>query len=238
MGRNGTLQLDAGERLFDAAQRAIKQYILDHRLRPDDPLPTEGQLASELGISRNSVREAIKALEALGTLETRPGAGLFVRAFSFDPILENLGYSFQVERDSILDLVEVRRQLEGAFIEIVAATVTPEQLRVLRSTVNRMGALAAAGQTFMEEDRFFHRMLYSRLGNHLLDRLLQVFWEVYVRLRAEIPGMAQSDVVQSWEDHRHILEALERRDGPGARAAMLASFSSIIARLRRAETVQ
>ena len=235
MARSAAIQPEAAERLVDAAQRAIKQYILDHHLRPGDSLPTEGQLAAALGIGRNSVREAVKALEALGALGTRPGVGPFVRPFSFDPILVNLAYSFQEQHDSILDLLEVRRQLEGAFVEVVAATATPDQLRVLRSTVDRMGARAAAGQGFTEEDRFFHQTLYRNLGNALLPRLLGVFWEVYVRLRAGLPGIRPADGVRSWEEHRRILEALEQGDGPGARAAMLASFGAIRDRLREAQ---
>jgi DNA-binding FadR family transcriptional regulator len=221
-------------RLFEAAQRGIKQYILDHGLGPNDALPSEGQLAEELGISRNSVREAIKALEALGTIETRHGVGVFVRAFSFDPILDNLAYGIQAGNNSILELLEVRRQLEGAFVEVAAASMTPDQLRVLRSTIDRMGACAALGESITDADRFFHRTLYSGLGNQLLLTLLDVFWEAYVRLRASLPDVPPGDAVQTWEEHRTILEALERRDGPAARRAMLDNFTLLEARLRHA----
>ena len=221
-------------RLFERAQRAIKRYILDHRLGPGDALPAEGQLAEELRISRNSVREAIKALEALGTIETRHGVGVFVRAFSFAPILDNLAYGIQIGNSSVLELLEVRRQLEGAFVEVAAASLSADQLRVLRSTVDRMGACAALGEPFTDEDRFFHRTLYSGLGNRLLLTLLDVFWEAYVRLRASLPGVPAGDAVQTWEEHRAILELLERRDGPGARRAMLDNFALLEGRLRHA----
>jgi DNA-binding FadR family transcriptional regulator len=221
-------------RLFERAQRAIKRYVLDHRLGPGDALPSEGQLAEELRISRNSVREAIKALEALGTIETRHGVGAFVRAFSFDPILDNLAYGLQTGNSSILELLEVRRQLEGAFVEVAAARLSADELRVLRSTVDRMGARAALGESFTDEDRFFHRTLYSGLGNRLLLTLLDVFWEAYVRLRASLPGVPPGDAVRTWEEHRAILELLERRDGPGARRAMLDNFVLLEGRLRHA----
>jgi DNA-binding FadR family transcriptional regulator len=225
-------------RVSGKAQRAIKRYILDRRLGPGDALPSEGQLAEELKISRNSVREAIKALEALGTIETRHGVGLFVRAFSFDPILDNLAYGIQVGNNSILELLEVRRQLEGAFVEVAAASLSADELRVLRSTVDRMGARAALGESFTDEDRFFHRTLYSGLGNRLLLTLLDVFWEAYVRLRASLPGVPPGDAVRTWEEHRAILELLERRDGPGARRAMLDNFVLLEGRLRHAVEVR
>ncbi|HZQ05535.1 MAG TPA: GntR family transcriptional regulator, partial [Anaerolineae bacterium] len=78
--------------LYQTVQEEIKNYIIENELRAGDPLPTEGELARQLDISRNSVREAVKSLEALGILEARSGSGLFVRNFNFDSILDNLPY--------------------------------------------------------------------------------------------------------------------------------------------------
>ena len=224
-------------RIFEAAQRAIKDYIVLARLRPGDPLPSEARLAEELGIGRNSVREAVKALEALGVLESRPGAGLFVRPFTLDPVLDNLAYGLLLDRASVLDLLDVRERLEGTYIEVVARTIDVPHLRVLRSAVDRMGERAAHGEGFREEDRFFHRTLYARLGNRLLLVLLDLFWDVYGRLLAEVPLVPAFDPVRSWEQHRRIVEALERHDGAAARAAIEASLEGTKERLIRAAPV-
>ncbi|MGH2353755.1 MAG: FadR/GntR family transcriptional regulator [Chloroflexota bacterium] len=227
-----TLRLpETNGRLYQTAQQAIKHYIVEHRLQANDPLPTEGQLAQELGISRTSAREAVKALESLGILETRPGVGLFLRPFSFDPILDNLAYSLLIDRNSVTELLHVRQQLEAGFVELVASAVTPDQLRVLRSVVDRMGARAARGEAFTEEDRFFHQVLYAGLDNRLLLKLLEVFWVVYRRLLDEAVVTVNDDPVGSWEDHRRIVEALEASDGRAARAAMLAHFANLERRL-------
>jgi DNA-binding FadR family transcriptional regulator len=222
-----------GGRLSETAQAAIKRYILDHRLRAGDLVPTEGRLAQELGMSRTAVREAVKALEALGVLEARPGVGLIVRPLSFDPILDHLSYGLLVDRTRLLDLVFVRRQLEAGAIESVAATVTAAQLRVLRSLVDRMGERAAQGEAFTEEDRFFHRALYGGLDNPLLLKLLDVFWQVYRRLRDQAPPLGGEDLVRTWESHREIVEALERRDAAAARAATTASLALLEQRIGR-----
>jgi DNA-binding FadR family transcriptional regulator len=227
----------ANGRLYQAAQHAIKAYILDRKLRPGDALLPEGDLAAELGISRNSLREAVKALESLGILESRHGVGLFVKEFSFDPILENLAYGLLIDRSSVAELLDVREQLESSYVARVAETVTTDQLRVLRSAADRMAERAAVGEGFPEEDRLFHRALYANIGNSLLLRLLDVFWEVYRRLLAESAVVMNDDPVRSWEGHRRIVEALERRDGAAARSAMLAHFSNIEDRLRRAGLV-
>jgi DNA-binding FadR family transcriptional regulator len=223
-------------RLYEATQERIKEYILGRGLRAGDALPAEGRLAQELGISRNSVREAVKALESIGVLETRPGVGLFVRAFSLDPIVSNLEYSLLFDHHTLVELLAVRTQLEAGFIEHAAERVTPSQLRVLRSLVDRMGERAAAGEPpgdFKEEDRLFHRTLYAGLGNNLLLKLLEVFWTVYRRLRDQAHAEA-IDNVRTWENHRRIVEALERGDPPAARQAMLQHFGGIRARIHSA----
>lgn len=216
------------------AQQAIREYILEHRLAAHDPLPPEGRLAQELGMSRPSVREAVKALESLGILETRPGVGLFVRPFSFDPIVDNLAYSVRFDRDSLTELLYVRKQLEAGAVEDVAVHRTPDQVRVLRSIVDRMAERAAAGQASPEEDRLFHRTLYAGLDNPLLRRLLDVFWEVYQRLR-EATGLSNTvDPVRSWENHRRIVEAIEAGDSTAARTTMRAHFAGLEGRIQQA----
>jgi len=94
--------------LHQLAQEEIKSYIIEHSLKPGAPLPPETDLAQQLGIGRNSVREAVKALEALGILEARAGTGLFVRTFSFDSILDNLEYGLHFEIKRLADVLEVR----------------------------------------------------------------------------------------------------------------------------------
>ena len=223
----------ASTRLYESTQERIKDYILTRALKGGDALPTEGRLAQDLGISRTSVREAVKALESLGILETRPGVGLFVRSFSFDPIVHNLGYSLAFDTHKLAELLAVRKQLEAGFVEEVATRATPAQLRVLRSVVDRMGErVAHETQTtnFQEEDRFFHRTLYGGLENELLLKLLDVFWTVYRRLRDEANVQAV-DPIRTWEDHRRIVEALERGDRTAARAAMIQHFAGVEGRL-------
>jgi DNA-binding FadR family transcriptional regulator len=227
---------DANGRLYQTAQHAIREYILGHGLAANDPLPPEGRLALELGISRASVREAVKALESLGILETRPGVGLFVRPFSFDPIVDNLAYSVRSDRDSLSELLYVRKQLEAGAIQDVAASSTPAQVRVLRSVVDRIGERAAAGLASPEEDRFFHRTLYTGLENPLLLKLLDVFWGVYQRLRAETGLAETADPVRSWENHRRIVEALEIHESGAASAAMRAHFAGLEVRIQDAFT--
>jgi DNA-binding FadR family transcriptional regulator len=235
VGSDSRLELSSARaRVSESAQQAIRSYIVQHGLTAGDALPPEGKLALELGISRPSVREAVKGLESLGILEARTGVGLFVRSFSFDPILDNLAYSLGYDRSTVGELLYVRKQLEAGAIEDAAARVTPAQLRVLRSIVDRMGERAARGEASTEEDRFFHRTLFAQTEHPLLLKLLDVFWEVYRRLRDQTALATTADPVRSWENHRRIVEALDSGSGTSARAAMLSHFAGLEVRLQDA----
>src|SRR5438309_2312002 len=119
-------------------QEEIKGYIIDHALKPGDPLPSEGDLAQQLDISRNSVREAVKSLEVLGIVESRPGSGLYVRDFSFDSIINNLPYGLLFDLKSVRDVLEVRAHLEYGMVDRVVQEATPAQLDLLRGILERM----------------------------------------------------------------------------------------------------
>ena len=125
--------------LHVSVQDSLKQFIGDNGLVGGDALPPEGALARELGVGRNSVREAIKALESVGVLETRRGIGVFVRDFSFDPLLEHLPYGIGRELRDVEDVLEIRRTLELGLIEKAVAAIGPEDLAALRAVLDEIG---------------------------------------------------------------------------------------------------
>src|SRR5690554_4139090 len=114
--------------LYQSVQEAIQNYINENDLKPGDPLPAESELARQLQVSRNSVREAVKALESIGILETRRGSGLFVKNFSFDPVLETLPYALLTDIDELVDLLEIRCILEVSMISSAIQMMTPDTL--------------------------------------------------------------------------------------------------------------
>jgi DNA-binding FadR family transcriptional regulator len=219
--------------LYRTVQDRIKRYILEYDLRGEDPLPPETQLARDLGVSRSSVREGVKALESLGILETRPGKGLYVRPFSLDPILDNLAYSLLFDGDSIVELLEVREQLEVGLLPQAIGALTPGQMELLHSLVRRQREKAERGESPLEEDRFFHRTIAEATGNRLALKLLDVFWVVLLRARDR--RLAVDEAPQrTWRNHLRILEAIEAGDVAAAQRAMAEHFTDIEERVRRA----
>jgi DNA-binding FadR family transcriptional regulator len=220
--------------LHHEIQREIKAYINRHSLKAGDPLPSEGDLAQQLDASRNSVREAVKALEGLGILEVRAGAGLFVSDFSFDSILSNLPYAILFDLKQLNDLLEIRLHLEYGMIERVVELITSEQLDELREILKLMEREARAARYSPEADREFHRVLYVNLRNPILARIIDVFWDAFYQARERSSIVDPLDPVGTYQAHLAILRALEAGKIEDVRIAISEHYHGIEARVRRA----
>lgn len=218
--------------LFESVRESIKAYILDNRLQAGDPLPAETELAAQLGVSRNSVREAVKALESLGILETRRGSGLFVRKFSLDPLLDNLPYALLSNLQDLDDLFDIRRILEVALVGEALANLTEEQSTRLQQIVERMRVRAEQGEAFVQEDREFHQCLFENVGNKMLLTLLDIFWLTF-RKASQKTDIQDIKPMNTYRSHAAIVAAVIARDEAEARAALDRHYDDLNGRLQR-----
>jgi len=213
-----------GERLHEAIQARIKQYILDSRLKPGDPLPTEMELSRELGIGRNSLRESVKSLQALGVVETRHGSGMFVGQLSLTSLANGLAFHLALDGQNDLravrQLLEIREVLEAGLIVRVVDRLSAEDLAELERLVREMERRAARGRDFGEADRAFHERLYRPLGNQLALELIGAFWDGFYAVRARLPARPRP-LTDTAANHRRILEHVAAGDGPGAARALV-----------------
>jgi DNA-binding FadR family transcriptional regulator len=208
-----------------ALNQAIRDYILrliaTERLGAGDPLPSETRLATDLGVARNSVREAIKALESLGIVDVRHGEGIFVREFNFDPMLEMINHGVRVEPDTLLKWLELRMWLEGSVIEDAVVRLTDEDIQDLEEIVQTWSTAVYSGVTDYafrnEKDEAFHRGLYTCLNNDILIKLLGVFWMAF----SAFIGPYRTQPILDLQEHVAILEAVKARDPRAAREALL-----------------
>ncbi|MCT2584879.1 FadR/GntR family transcriptional regulator [Actinophytocola gossypii] len=218
-----------------AIRDEITGLILSRGLGPGDPVPTETELVDALGVSRNSVREALKALQALDIVEIRHGFGTYVGRLSLDPLAD--GLTFRALRDigrdlrSLAEILEVREALENALIRRVAAEVPEADLATLDEIVRRMNERAESGGTFADEDREFHEVLYRSLNNSLVTQLLRAFWDVFHRVGHRLD--ADPDPARTVRRHRAIVDALRERDPARAEVAMTAHFRDVNVRTAR-----
>ena len=170
----------ASSRLSDQLAAVIAARVNDGALAPGERLPTEQQLAATHGVSRTVVREAVHQLKSQGLLRSRQGSGVFVtegaahQPLNFDAaVLDSL--------DAVVQVVEVRRALEGEIAALAAERATQGAgRRACAARCKAIDAAAAAGDDGVAEDLAFHRAIGEATGNPQFSRLLG-FLEQYLR---------------------------------------------------------
>jgi DNA-binding FadR family transcriptional regulator len=220
--------------LVTEVQDAIKELIYEHRLKPGDPLPTEHELAETLGVSRNSLREALKVLEATGVVVIRRGYGMAVGEMSLHALIAELVFharlSAQEGTKELRDLMDLRGVLECSLIERAMPAMAKEHLAAIESAVVAMEAEAEAGRFSPDDDRRFHEALYRSLDNPFISQLLAAFWDVFDLLQEHLPQSTETPE-QIAEQHRAIYQALAAGDSGTAARTLGAHFHGIEQRL-------
>lgn len=198
-------------RLSRAVQDYIKDYIIKNHLRQGDLLPPETHLAQSMGISRGSVREAVKALESLGILEVRHGNGLVVRGFSFDAVVDLLAFGFSFAPGRIGEILQIRKSLELGTMAEVIKCITDEDIAEMEAILVRWDERVRENEPTAEEDRAFHHILFAASHNQSLTTLLDTFWTAFAQLP---PGTIKTDPhpLETIHDHRRILAAVRAGD--------------------------
>lgn len=215
-------------------QYRLKEYIIENRLQAGDPLPTEAQLADQLGVSRSAVREGLRSLESLGLIKSRRGEGRYVRGFNLDPILENLQYSLLFDTEDLREMIEVRERLEVGFVGEAIAAMDPATLAELQAIVAAMHQRAQSGEYFLDKDLAFHASIYRPLDNHVLTKLLDVFCTIYRNLRDRSLLVTRNAVAEVL-NHAEILRAIEEHDEERARELIRHHFTGIRQRIDAAQ---
>ena len=214
-------------------QDQIKRYITDSRLGPGDLLPPEGQLATDLGVSRGSVREAVKALESLGIVEVRHGDGVRVRAFNLDSIFAFLSYGLVFEPAKAAEILQIRVWLEEAAVAEAVARITEAELQEMEALLAGWEQKAAADEPTSDDDRAFHRLLYSPLGNASLMGLIDIFWVIYHSMPIQSLGTDRQPLA-TVQAHRELLAAVRAHDAALAKHCMRDHFRNLEVRIARA----
>lgn len=215
--------MSRGTPLYKRGQQQIRQYILDHGLVAGDALPSETEMAGLFGMSRLSLREAVKGLETVGVLTVQHGGAVRVAQFSFAPILENLPYGFQAGGRSFRDLLELRESLEEGLCGRLVEAFRQRDLEQLRALAT---AMAGTGADQADLDRRFHEQLYLPLDNPLVTQIIDLFWHAFDRLRAS-HTIPRATGARLSELHMAIVDALAARDEERLAAAMRDHFQDI-----------
>lgn len=202
----------------DAAIIKIRDLISSGRISPGDRMPPEQELATMLGISRSSLREAVKALSQARVLDVRRGDGTYVTSLEPELLLSGLSFVVDLMQDStLIEVFEVRKLLEPAATALAAKRISDEQVNTLRESLAEMRT-AHDPEELVMRDFEFHAQVAAATGNSSLCSILEALSTRALRARiwrASVSGMKTMTLSQ----HALILEALADRDAVLARSA-------------------
>lgn len=221
-------QLDRRSLARDAADH-LRHLVEDGSLSVGDKLPAERELATRLGVSRPTLREAVRALVVMGLLESRQGAGTFVARGARSDGRETT-ISIDISEDPLPKLFELRLLLEPPSAARAASHITRRQLADLRRVLSELEAHVREPARFIRIDAEFHRLIHVAGQSALTLTILDAISELALRgrgLSGEQSGVTDRTVIE----HTVILEALERGDSFEAAAAMTAHLMHIRATL-------
>ncbi|MFF5187454.1 FadR/GntR family transcriptional regulator [Streptomyces sp. NPDC000345] len=213
--------------LTDDAIDRIKAMIVDGELAPGSRLPKEEILAGQLGLSRNSLREAVRALTAMRILITRQGDGTYVSSLEPHLLLESLSFAADVSQGrTALQLLQVRRLLEPQATGLATALLEPEDLRDLRGILDR-SRTATTVEEFVAHDIAFHLRIAEAVGNPVLSMLLQVLSTRTQRVRIVRGSQTRRALDSAHQDHEQIFSALQSRDALLAASAATVHITAV-----------
>ncbi|MGQ7786884.1 FadR/GntR family transcriptional regulator [Nesterenkonia sp. K-15-9-6] len=207
-----------------ATTDAIKAYILRRGLGPGDPLPTEAKLCADLQVSRSSVREALRKLQALDIVVIKQGRGTFVGEMSLTPMVETLvlrsALGQRSNTASLREVVKVRRYLDLGLTHDTVSTLSGTTNPDLRECVDEMKAKAVRGEKFMDEDIAFHNGLLERIDGTLAQQLTASMWLVHMAVVPDLGPSPSEGQIKTAEAHEHMLDAAEAGDATAYQQAV------------------
>jgi GntR family transcriptional regulator, transcriptional repressor for pyruvate dehydrogenase complex len=220
--------------LTDEAIDKIKQMIISGRVRPGEKLPREADLAAELGLSRNSLREAVKALSLVNVLDVRQGDGTYATSLAPSLLLDALSFIVDFHRDdTVLEFLEVRRILEPAATALAALRMPAEDLPELERVLDSV-KVDSPIDDFVAADLEFHKKIAIGSGNSVLASLVDNMSMPTARARVW-RGMTQPHALErTLGEHRTIYQAIMNRDPDLARSWATVHISGIESWLRLA----
>jgi GntR family transcriptional repressor for pyruvate dehydrogenase complex len=212
---------DCVVRLTDEAIPKIKEMIKSGTFAPGEKLPNEADLARLLGLSRNSLREAVSALSQMGVLETRQGDGTYVTNLTPSVLLAGMSHVSELASGvNILELHKIRRMLEPSATADAATRLTDEDFVRLEECMAGMEA-ARTTEQFIESDIEFHQVIVDACGNETLASLLKTLHGGTQRAHMWRAVQVQGATERTVRMHHEILDALRARDAERAHATDL-----------------
>ena len=214
-------------RLYENVIEQIMNLIKNNKLKPGDKLPPERELAEKLSISRGSLREAFRVLESRGLIKSKPGGGRYIREIRKNGHNNTENIILNLEKSSILELLEAREMFEVKIAEIVAQRATPEDIKSIEKALNKMNEEEGLkNDEKTESDTEFHLAIAGASHNFVFVNIIKLHLDLLKNTREktqQIPGRQE----ERWREHQAILQAIKERDSKKAGEAMLKHLRNV-----------
>ncbi|MFZ7102745.1 MAG: FadR/GntR family transcriptional regulator [Peptococcaceae bacterium] len=217
--------------VYEKVVKRLKSSIAEGKLKPGDKLPAERVLAQMLGISRTSLREALKLLSAEGLVDIKHGKGVFIAEQETDDIIQKFSAKIFIENNTLKDFFEIRKVLETQAAMWAAERSSQEQIIDLESIVTKTFAELTASKKFdyailAEHDMKFHNCLAEASGNAVLIRIMQNLIDLLTETRSHALSVPKRPY-HSIEEHLEIIKAIKERSSAKAGNAMLIHLRNV-----------
>ena len=213
--------------MTDEAILKIKEMLLSGQLKPGDRLLPEKELSEELGLSRSSLREAVKALDLIRVLDVRRGDGTYVTSLEPRLLLEAMSFVVDLHQDaSILDLFEVRRILEPAAAAMAARKAGSEDIDKLNTILGEVGKQTSI-EDLVAHDLKFHGFISELSGNSYLSSLLESLSSSTLRARIWRGLTEENSVERTLAEHHAIVDAMASGDAELVRSCVTVHISGV-----------
>ncbi|MDR1519169.1 MAG: FadR family transcriptional regulator [Planctomycetota bacterium] len=216
-------------RLYEDIVQQIIGKIESGELKTGDRLPTERDLGEQLGVSRTSVREALRALELLGIIESKVSEGTFVKQSDLDRILLRFNGDAADEK-RVSEIYEMRILLETFSARQAARKRTPAHLKAMRDAIEAMKNDIAGGNRGQSPDNLFHKIIAEAADNSVLNNILALCAEMIASsIRVANAHVNVNDII---EEHEKMYKAIEKRNDKLAERLMRAHIRRALERTR------
>ena len=205
-------------RVYTKVVEQLQVYI-NNKLKPGDMLPSERELVRRFGVSRSSIRDAIRSLEVVGLLEPRQGIGTVVRDPSADAVVNPVASALLQKRRVIDELLDVRMIIEPALARRAALHASAAQIAEMQAILSQQEEKVLRGELATEEDSAFHYTIALAADNSVMLKLTNVLMDLLREARErslQVGGRQEKSLAA----HRRILSALKQGDAAAAEAAM------------------
>jgi DNA-binding FadR family transcriptional regulator len=234
-GNAGLFKTVSSNRMSEAIVEQIRALIRSEQLRPGDRLPSERDLGEQMGVSRVTVREAMRVLEAGGLIEIRVGArgGAIVTSPNSTKLGTGLADLISLSPLTAADVTEARQVFELGIVPLVIARANEQDIAELRAMVGEHQAALKRGEYTMQLSAAFHVRVAACTHNPAIEMLVHSFHGPLLMSLREAQVAAPLMGVRGTNEHRDFVEAVARRDVDEAEQIMRAHLDRTARRVSR-----